>query len=435
MNTPDTVAGPPLEHLAHDCEETTEPPARPLATGRVPAGRFVGVDVARGVALVGMIAVHTMSAATDDGDVTLAWQLFSGKSAALFALLGGVGIAFMTGRTRPPRGGAWARAAVTPLVRGLLIAAIGLTLGYAVSDDAAYVILPYLGGMFLAATVLLPLRPKMLIGLGLGWAVVAPVLSHLLRLSRPAADLSNLTFTTLLGEPGRFAWTVLVAGTFPVLTWLAYIAVGLGVGRTALGSRRVVARLVLGGSALTAAVVAVTRLLVSSGVRERVAEDVSGHTDFETFTERLLWGGDGVLPADSPWWLAINAPHSGTPLDLLYTIGIALLTLGLCLALAVAVGPLLRVLAAPGSMTLTLYSAHVLLIEPLDGLPDGLAFLTHVVVLFTFALVWSSFFAKGPLEWVVARITHVIAPAPRGSVPARAARGSGATALSASEQP
>lgn len=53
--------------------------------------RITGIDAARGIALVGMLAIHVMPQFNDDFEPTLVWQVASGTSAALFALLAGVG--------------------------------------------------------------------------------------------------------------------------------------------------------------------------------------------------------------------------------------------------------------------------------------------------------------------------------------------------------
>lgn len=398
--------------LAHECE----PSSRDVrgATASSGRGRLVGIDAARGIALLGMFAVHTMDSTNLDGDISLAWQLSSGKSSALFAVLGGIGIAFMTGRTRPPSGERWARLSVIPLVRGALITIFGLLLGFVVSSDHANVILPYLGLMFAVTALLLPLRARTLVALGLGWAVASPIISYLLRLSIEAPTSTNLALGDVVTSPGQSLVMLVLTGYFPVLTWMSYIVLGMGIGRSNLHARRIVAWLVGGGAALTFTAVTVTSILVATGIRERIADDVTGHMSLETFTEYLVWGSEGVLPADSAWWLGINAPHTGTPLDLLYTSGLACLVIGLCLALSLAMGPLLHVLAAPGSMTLTLYSAHLLLLAPLAGLPDVIHFLIQVVVLVSFALAWSSRFSKGPLEWFVASVTQAAVPRPRG---------------------
>lgn len=396
--------------LAHDCDPETQHAASEISRA-TRTNRYIGIDAARGFALLGMVAVHTISSVTAEGDQSVTWQLFSGRSAALFAVLGGAGIAFMTGRNRIPRGAAWARAAATPFVRGVLMILIGLALGYAVSAESALVILPYLGLMFMASTLLLPFRPRTLITFGLAWAVAAPVISHLLRAGTAPVAATNLTFDSVVSAPGATLVTLLLTGGFPVLTWMSYIAIGLGVGRAALTSRRIIAWLVGGGAALWLLTEGISRALVAFGLRERIAADVSETTTLDGLMEYVVWGGEGVLPTDSPWWLGINSAHTGAPLDLLSTAALALLVIGLFLTLAMAMGSGLRPLAAPGSMTLTLYTAHVLLIGPTSELPDVAAFALHVVVLIGFALLWSSRFSKGPLEWVVATITKAVTPA------------------------
>lgn len=400
----------PLE-WAHECDPDS-PETGVVASQSPRSPRFIGLDAARGLALIGMFAVHTISAETADGNLSLAWALSSGKASALFAILGGVGMAFMTGRTRPPCSlPSWGRVALTPLVRGILILAIGLALGALVSIDDADVILPYLGLMFALSALLVPFGSVPLLTIGFGWAIVAPILSYLLRTPLETTPRSNLTIEQLLANPGGTLASLMLTGFFPALTWMAYICIGMGIGRADLSSRRVVAWLIAGGAALTTLTAMVTQVFITMGIRDQIAAQVRGHMTLEQFTEYLVWGGDGSLPTDSVWWLGINAPHTGTPLDLLYTSGIALTVIGLMLALSVAIGPLLHILAAPGSMTLTLYSAHLLLLAPLRELPDLAHFGIQVAVLTLFALAWSSRFSRGPMEWLVWRVTRLVTPA------------------------
>ena len=49
--------------------------------------------------------------------------------------------------------------------------------------------------------------------------------------------------------------------------------------------------------------------------------------------DALAEGMYGTSPTESFWWLIARAPHSGTTLDLVFTIGIAAVVIGLCLAL------------------------------------------------------------------------------------------------------
>jgi len=70
-----------------------------VAVGKNP--RIVGVDAARGLALIGMIAVHIFDTFGPNGAPTVATTLAWGRSAATFALLAGVSLALITGGRQP----------------------------------------------------------------------------------------------------------------------------------------------------------------------------------------------------------------------------------------------------------------------------------------------------------------------------------------------
>jgi uncharacterized membrane protein YeiB len=75
---------------------------------------------------------------------------------------------------------------------------------------------------------------------------------------------------------------------------------------------------------------------------------------------------------------------------------------------------LVRMLAATGSMTLTLYTVHVLALE-LDVGPTSRSdlLLAHVVLAVVLATLWRSFNARGPLEQLVADAVDVTRPTGR----------------------
>jgi hypothetical protein len=396
----DRVSGPDVGALPHDClPETLD-----AGTDRPHAGgRLVGLDAARGLALLGMFAVHIYPAGTQDGDVSLPWALASGRSSALFAVLAGMGLAFMTGRRRRVTVGNLARRARVPVIRGALITLVGLLLGAAVGTELLLVILPYLGVMFVLTVPLLMLGPRMLIALWAAWCVAGPVASHWLRRGTELPDTSNLTVPEVIAGPGEALTTVLLSGHFPAITWMAYLCLGVGVGRLELGSRRVAALLTAAGILVaTSAAVLSTVLLGPMGVRDTLADKAMATMSLQEFTSLLMWGGDGTAPTDSWWWLVTAAPHSGTPLDLVHTSGVALAVLGGCLMVAQAFHGGLGVLAVPGSMTLTLYTAHALLL-PLTAArwaaPTELT--VHVAALTVFAILWHRRLPRGPMEGAV----------------------------------
>ena len=369
------------------------------------SARLVGLDVARCLALVGMVAVHTLPERTPDGGLTAAQWVAGGRASALFAVLAGVTLALMTSRAdcsdRPgPRGPVLRGIAV----RGVLVAVLGLALGEVGSGLA--VILTYYGLLFLVGLPFL-VGPPFLVGLpfgallatAAGWAVVVPVLSHLVRPALPPRTFDSPSFASL-GDPAALLADLTLTGYYPVLPWLAYLLVGLAVGRLDLRSRSVVAGLAVAGTA-----VAVAATVLSAALLHLVdAGRVLG-----TEALRDAEGGlGGTTPTDGAWqWLLVAAPHSATPLDLAQTAGSAVAVIGVCLLLVGGSGArgrrVVAVLFGAGTMTLTLYSVHVLLRTPALWPPDdGVeAFRWHVLVLLWAGALFVAVRAPGPLEWIV----------------------------------
>lgn len=400
----------------HACE-----PARPGDVSGTPVSigegagsgsrpRLVGIDAARGLALLGMMAVHTINAYDDDGSLSLAWTLSAGKSAALFALLAGVGVAFSSGGHRQPTGQRWRADAASLAVRALLIGVVGLALGYVVPLTDAAVILAYYALLFVFAIPLLTLSIRTLVVLTGTIAVVMPVLSHLLRASAELPSGGrNPTFADVLDDPLGLLGHLALTGAYPALPWLAYLCAGLAVGRSLLSSRRTVVTVTLVGAGLVAGARATSWLLLDVLGGRAELEAVALQTMTADDVERVLRSGwAGTTPSDTGWWLATMAPHSSTPPDILNTIGIALVVLGICILIGRTTTAPLRPLAAPGSMSLTIYSLHLLMLSS-AFLPGGMSELViQVAAVVAFAVLWSRWHARGPLEEVVATATGAV---------------------------
>jgi uncharacterized membrane protein len=365
--------------------------------------RLVGVDAARGLALLGMMAVHVLPAVASDGGATVAHAIAGGRSAATFAVLAGVGLALLTGGTNPRGGRRWAAASAGLVVRAAAIGVVGLLLGSA--DSGVAVILAYYALLFVLAIPVLPLRAGPLLALALTVACLAPVLSHLLRDDNrlPFAG-RNPTFDTLLQGPGGLVQALLLTGYYPVLAWTAYLCAGLAAGRLPLRERRTAAWLLGGGVALAVTAKAASWLMLGAlGGHDQIAATLADPSSLDNTLELGLYGN---TPTTTWWWLAVAAPHSSTPLDLLHTIGAALALLGAMLLLA-STGPparaLLGPLAAAGSMTLSLYTAHVLLLAS-GALPQDreTSYAVQVVAVLVLAWLWRRFLGRGPLERAVA---------------------------------
>jgi hypothetical protein len=268
------------------------------------------------------------------------------------------------------------------------------------------VILEYYALLFLVAVPLLGLGSRTLLVTAGVWAVLSPVLSQGLRSTVvPAFQVGE---PDLPGLPVQLA----VSGIYPVLTWTTYLLVGLAVGKLPLRRPDVAWWLLgVGVVAALAARFASAGLLGLAGGRSELAHGTPLPPDQ---VDRALDAGlFGVTPTGDTAWLLVAAPHSGATLDLVGTSGSALAVLGLCLLVTrLGAGPLSPV-AAAGSMTLTLYSAHVLALRT-NGpllLDDRLhLWLLHVAVALVAATIWRLLVGRGPLEgattWISRRLAR-----------------------------
>lgn len=356
--------------------------------------RIAAVDAARALALIGMFAVHLLPGIDPDGGVSAGHEVFRGRSSAAFAVLAGVALS-LTGRT----------SAAGLATRGVLIGLLGLFLGSLGSGLA--VILAYYSVLFVLVIPLVRLGTRALALAAVLVALAVPVLSHVVRDGLPPKRGPSPVLGDL-ADPVTLGTELLLTGYYPALAWTAYLCAGLAVGRLDLRSRRVAALLGGGGAALALGSVLASRLLLGlDAARDALPP---GATDLIV---------SGTTPTDTAWWLATVAPHSTTPLDLAHTIGTALALLGLLLLLEPLLGRALVPLAWTGSMTLTLYTLHVVAVA--DGVGPGdpeELLVVHVMAAVLVGTAMRAYVARGPLE-------HVVSVASTAASRAAARRGRG----------
>lgn len=333
----------------------------PAQRGRVPSpSRIAGLDVARGLAVLGMFAAHLAPVERE-----MPWD---GRSSVLFAVLAGVSIGLMTGgaaRSQHPF-----RDTASILLRGLYLLVIGVALILLQTPIA--VILPHYGVMFAVAALLLFLPRAALAGLITVFAVIGPVVVDQLVIT------SNAWIATLPSDDALLARMPVTWFTqyYPVPSWLAYVVLGLLIARCDVRSPTTQRWLMIGGSAAAAV----------------------------GYGGGLLLGGPESVEA-----------HSSTTAELLGAGGIACLAIGSLIALVSHV-PLLRVITSPlaavGAMPLTIYSLQLVLLavyltpyEPFDfdAWRSWTLLAAFVLGSIVFALAWQRLIGQGPLESLLAR--------------------------------
>lgn len=210
------------------------------ATGEpaaVPRPRLRGVDLARGLAVLGMFAAHAAGAPTLLAADPATWAgVVHGRSSILFATLAGVSVALMTGRTTPPDDDAVVAARVRVLVRAVCLFVLGGLLQFLSSPVA--VILEHYALLLVLCVPLLRVRPRTLLLAAAGVALVVAPLRALLSAVEGAGGW--------VGFGGAFG-SLAVQGPYPVLVWSAFVLTGLAVGRCDLSATRVRRALVVGG--------------------------------------------------------------------------------------------------------------------------------------------------------------------------------------------
>ncbi len=356
------------------------------------SGRLIGIDVARFLALAGMAATHIFAAFDADRALHPAYVIAAGRASALFALLAGVSLALANGAGTPPFARDLRSARAGVLARAGFLFVLGLLLGRV--DSPPLVILSYYGLLFAVGTLFLGLTARTLAWLAAAAAVATPVASHLLRQTVDSASVA---------EPGGSSLpiTLLLTGTYPVLTWVTYLLAGLAIGRTSLRRPGSALRLIVLGAVLAVTAKMVSALLLAAVGGAAALRDAPGDVD-----ESLAHGLFGTTPAGDWRWLTVSAPHSGATFDLMHTVGTSMAVIGGCLLLArLLPRRVLFPLGAAGSMTLTLYCAHVLALT--NGNPllldDRLTlWLAHVAVALVAASLWLVRLRRGPLEAVAA---------------------------------
>lgn len=407
----------------------------------------MGLDIARALALLGMIGAHV--GATEELvllDPTTWGALVHGRSSILFAVLAGVSIALMTGRDTVPTPERMPQIRLSLLGRGAAIFIIGLLLEMLNTPIA--VILTVYGILYVIAIPFLRWSPQRLLIAAAVLAVAGPALLSLVQ--------------SLLLMPMGPGLDLVLFGTYPVTVWMAFIFAGMALGRLRPERIRTAVVCLIVGVVLSivgygvGALVGGTGSYADSSFAGSSSSFVSssssltddgvygvppGEVDFtDTVCDAYSDGYIACYPTDESTaesssdmgydtmggWesyaeslesmpplesmltaLTTAEAHSGGTAEILGSGGFALVIIALCLLLSRPVRWLLLPFAALGSMPLTAYSAHIVALFVLAG-PGGFlsgndTWLVMSVALMASCTLWALFFGRGPLERLVGR--------------------------------
>ena len=336
-------------------------------------GRVIGLDVARALAVFGMLGAHFGGVPADVVAAPSSWLgVVHGRSSVLFAVLAGVSLALLTGRTVPPDGAELVRARTRILVRAAWVFGIGIGLE-ALGTDID-VILGVYAVLFVLALPFLRWSPRRLLLAAATLAVLTPPAALLLTVAAQAGGLEQSGVVLLL-----------LNGPYPALIWWTFILLGMAVGRCDLAAPRVRARLLGAGAALT---------VLGYGAGWLTTRWWGQAASAQAWVD-----GDVGARSWSPAWLSGAAPHSGTTCEIVGSVGIALIVISGCLVLAERLPRATFPLVSVGAMALTAYTGGVVVPAVLPEYPEGgwawPAFIAGTVVV---ATGWRLAIGQGPLE-------------------------------------
>lgn len=360
-----------------------------------PSARLEGIDLARAIAIFGMTVVNFgiyISAAESDP----AWLrefigLFSGRAAATFVFVAGVGVSLLTMRWRRERTVEERRKARFSLLKR---AAFLFIVGVSFRARWSYDILHFYGVYLAFAALVFTLNARWLVALAAATALGFVALYFVLP---PALDLNYWASPRFDTVPNAIQ-DLFFTGHHPVTPWFAFFLCGMAVGRIDLSNAANQWRLMLGGAALVAVAALTNYAMIGLGfVKAIPAEDAGFALDYVAD----IFGTSAYPPA---------------PLYILFGLGVGMAVLGLSLKLTASAARrrFLQPVIHAGQMALTLYLAHVFVgVTAIQWfLPESWeskwTLLACVVAFFVlaviFATLWRRRFARGPVEWAMRRL-------------------------------
>lgn len=354
--------------------------------------RIIGIDVARAFAIIGMILVNFKMIFGQQGNSWLIdfTALFEGKAAALFVVLAGVGIAFMTNTAVKNNDEVKLRQArIKIFKRALLLFIIGLSYIMIWPADILHFY-----GIYMLLTILF-LKGKtshIIIGIT-SCLLVYPILMFWIDYDTGwnFNDFTYLDFWTING----FIRNLFYNGFHPVIPWTAFMLLGLWFGRQDLTNDKFIKRTFI--------------ISLFSAI---------GMQFFSKFLIYFLSGGNETIITELVPVLG-TSPMPPLPIYLFSSSSIALCIICSCIWFAKRIHNsfVIMVLKSTGQLALTFYVAHIIIgvgaVELLSTNVLGMFSIEFSVIYaivfsilcMVFAIVWLRYKKQGPLEWILRKLT------------------------------
>ena len=354
--------------------------------------RVTGLDLARALAIFGMVIVNfkiAMNAETGNLLLMSFAGLFEGRASALFVILAGIGVTFLTNKARESSDRSLVlKNRLSLIKRGLLLIAIGLVYTPIWEAD----ILHFYGFYFLIAAAIFTVNDKALLFISAIIMLIFPVLMLFLNYEQNW-NWSTLTYENFWSFDGMIRHIVF-NGFHPVFPWATFLIFGMWLGRQDL-SQSLTRNRLLAWSLIT--------LLITECSFYLIRATIGDGSLLEMTSEEVTFLFSTSIIPPLPQYI-ISAGSS------------AVVVLVACLYFSerFSESNINKWLCQTGQLSLTLYVAHVIigmgLLESIGRLENQtinfslLSALIFCVCGIVFSVMWLKYFKTGPLEWVFRKV-------------------------------
>jgi len=353
--------------------------------------RIVGIDVARALAVIGMIIVNFKIAFGDKGNESfkLFAGIFEGKAAATFVVLAGIGIAFMSNNAVKSKNKQKINIArIKILKRAVILFAIGLLYTPIWVAD----ILHFYGIYMLFTLLLLSSSKKIILSSALFLILLYPILMLIWNYD---TGWNFETFNYLdFWSPLGFIRNLFYNGFHPVIPWTAFMFIGLWFGKQDLTDNKFIKKSLWISLSIFIVTILISKILIT-----------------------LLSNGNQIIAIDLQQIIGTN-PMPPLPIYMISgsSIAIFIISLSILISQKFKKNIVISALHKTGQLALTFYIAHVIIgmgiIELLNPLKMGkypIEFSVAYAIFFSllcvlFAIIWLKYKKIGPLEWIMSKI-------------------------------
>ena len=354
--------------------------------------RIIGIDVARALAVIGMIIVNFKIAFGQTGSELMKSfaGLFEGKAAATFVVLAGVGIALMSNSAIKNLDSIKFRKIQIRLAKkSIFLFVVGLLYIPIWSAD----ILHFYGVYMIITLLLLKSSGKVIITTSLILILVYPFLLSIWNFDI-GWDFETFEYANFWSLNG-FIRNLFYNGFHPVIPWVSFMLIGFWFGKQDLYNPKFIKKTIWISLSIFIATLLLSQsliLLLSDGSQTMITE------------LEIVFGTSPMPPL--PIYMI-----SGS------SIAIFVISLSIFIARKFEKNMLIIALNKTGQLALTFYVAHVIigmgivqLIKPEKMGKYSIEFSVLYALIFSsfsvvFAIVWTKYGKSGPLEWIMRKLT------------------------------